>query len=46
MESTALIALILLVISEILPFTPYAGNGILQQIIRTLRQVFPYSGRK
>lgn len=46
METTAVLALILLVISEILPYTPLAGNGIVQQIVRGLRQVFPYSGRK
>jgi hypothetical protein len=46
METTAIIALVLLVISEVLPFTPYAGNGIVQQILRTLREIFPYSGRK
>lgn len=46
METTAILALALLVISEILPYTPLAGNGIVQQIVRGLRQVFPYSGRK
>lgn len=46
METTAILALTLLVISEILPYTPFAGNGIVQQIVRGLRQVFPYSGRK
>lgn len=46
METTAMIALALLVVSEVLPFTPLAGNGILQQVIKVLREVFPYSGRK
>lgn len=41
-----MIALALLVVSEVLPFTPLAGNGILQQVIKVLREVFPYSGRK
>jgi hypothetical protein len=46
METTALIALVLLVISEILPFTPLKGNGIVQEIVRVLRGVFPHrSGR-
>lgn len=46
MEATAIIALSLLVVSEVLPFTPLAGNGVIQQIIRGLRQVFPYSSRR
>jgi hypothetical protein len=46
METTAIIALSLLVISEVLPFTPLAGNGIVQQVVKVLREVFPYSGRK
>jgi hypothetical protein len=46
METTAIIALVLLVISEVLPFTPLAGNGIAQQVVKVLREVFPYSSRK
>lgn len=46
METTAAIALGLLVISEILPFTPFAGNGIVQQVVRTARQFFPYRPRR
>jgi hypothetical protein len=46
METTAIIALVLLVISEILPYTPLKGNGIVQEIVRVLRGVFPHrSGR-
>lgn len=46
METTAIIALTLLVISEVLPYTPLKGNGIVQQIVEVLREIFPYSGRK
>jgi hypothetical protein len=46
METTALIALVLLVISEILPYTPLKGNGIVHEIVQVLRGVFPHrSGR-
>jgi hypothetical protein len=41
MEPTAAIALALLVISEILPYTPLRGNGIIQQVVAVLRTVFP-----
>jgi hypothetical protein len=46
METTAIIALTLLVISEVLPFTPLAGNGIVHEVVKILREVFPYSSRK
>lgn len=42
METAALIGLILFVISEILPFTPLKGNGLLDQVLKTARQVFPH----
>lgn len=42
MEATAIIALVLLIVSEILPYTPLKGNGILQQLIVLLRKAFPY----
>ena len=45
METTAAIALALLVISEVLPYTPLKGNGILQQLILFLRKAFPYKPR-
>ncbi len=46
METTAVIALVLLVLSEILPFTPLKGNGIVQEILNVLRSVFPYARLK
>jgi hypothetical protein len=47
METTAIIALVLLLISEILPYTPLQGNGILQEIVKVLQGVFPHrSSRK
>lgn len=45
METTAIIALVLLVVSEVLPYTPLKGNGIVQQIVATLKQIFPYKDR-
>lgn len=45
METTAILALTLLVISEILPYTPLKGNGIIQQVVAVLRKVFPYRPR-
>lgn len=42
MEATAIIALVLLIVSEILPYTPFKGNGIVQQIVAVLRKVFPH----
>ena len=41
METTAIIALVLLVISEILPYTPLKGNGLVQEIVEVLKTVFP-----
>jgi len=42
METAALAGLVLFIISEILPYTPLKGNGIVQQIISVLRDVFPH----
>lgn len=42
METTAVITLVLLVISEVLPYTPLKGNGLVQEIIAVLRELFPY----
>jgi hypothetical protein len=42
METTVVLGLVLFVISEILPFTPLKGNGLLQQVIEVLRTVFPH----
>lgn len=46
METTAIIALVLLLVSEVLPFTPLAGNGIAQQVVKVLKDVFPYKHSK
>lgn len=42
METAALAGLVLFLISEILPYTPLKGNGIIQQIIAVGRKVFPH----
>lgn len=46
METTAILALVLLIVSEVLPYTPLKGNGIVQEIVEVLRKVFPYGPRK
>lgn len=43
METATVIALVLLVVSEVLPYTRFKGNGIVQEIVEVLREVFPYS---
>jgi hypothetical protein len=42
MELTVLIPLVLLVVSEILPYTPLKGNGVVQQILAAAREIFPH----
>ena len=42
METAVLVGLILFIISEILPYTPLKGNGIVQQILSTAREIFPH----
>lgn len=42
METTAIIALVLLIISEVLPYTPLKGNGLVQEVIAVLRELFPH----
>jgi len=42
METAALIGLVLFLISEILPFTPLKGNGLLDQILKAAREIFPH----
>ena len=42
METAALIGLVLFIVSEVLPFTPLKGNGILQQVLEVGRKVFPH----
>lgn len=46
METATIAALVLLVISEVLPYTPLKGNGLIQEIIEVLRGVFPYSSKR
>lgn len=42
MEVTVILGLVLFVASEILPFTPLAGNGLADAIIKALRVAFPH----
>ena len=42
METAAIVGLVLFVVSEILPYTPLKGNGIVQQILKTAREIFPH----
>ena len=42
MEAVTLIGLALFVISEILPFTSLKGNGLVDQILKSARAIFPY----
>ena len=42
MEVAAIIGLALFIVSEILPYTPLKGNGIVQQILSTAREIFPH----
>lgn len=42
MEPLAIIGLVLFIVSEILPFTPLKGNGLVDQILKSARQIFPY----
>lgn len=42
METTVLIGLVLLIVSEVLPFTPLKGNGVVEEILVLLRKVFPH----
>lgn len=42
MEVAAIVGLVLFIISEILPYTPLKGNGIVQQILKTAREMFPH----
>lgn len=41
MEVTAIIGLALFLASELIPYLPIAGNGVVEAIINALRQVFP-----
>lgn len=42
METTLIIGLCLFVVSEILPFTPLAGNGLVDALVKALTTAFPY----
>lgn len=42
METAALIGLVLFLVSEILPFTPLKGNGLIDQILKSAREIFPH----
>ena len=42
MEIAAIVGLVLFIVSEILPFTPLKGNGMLDQILKTAREMFPH----
>jgi hypothetical protein len=42
METAAIIGLVLLVASEVLPYTPLKGNGVVQQILAMAREIFPH----
>jgi hypothetical protein len=41
MDPVVAIGLLLFIVSELLPFTPLAGNGIADAIIKALRVAFP-----
>ena len=42
MEVAAIVGLVLFIASEILPYTPLKGNGIVDQILKTAREIFPH----
>ena len=42
MDPALIIGLALLIASEVLPYTPLKGNGLVQLIIGALRQAFPH----
>ena len=42
MEPLAIIGLVLFIVSEILPFTPLKGNGLIDQILKSAREIFPH----
>ena len=41
METAAIIGLVLFVASEVVPYLPFKGNGVLEAIIEALREIFP-----
>jgi hypothetical protein len=46
MDPVVAIGLLLFIVSELLPFTPLAGNGIADAIIKALRVAFPKPEKK
>jgi len=42
MEATLILGLVLFIASEVLPFTPLAGNGVADAILKALRIAFPH----
>ena len=46
METAAIIGLCLFIASEILPFTPLKGNGIVDAVVEALRLAFPHKSAK
>ncbi len=43
MEPTIIAGLVLFLVSEILPFTPLKGNGVVDTLLKALRIAFPHS---
>lgn len=41
MEPIAIIGLVLFLASEVIPYLPFEGRGVVEAIIGALRQVFP-----
>jgi hypothetical protein len=46
MDPVVAIGLLLFIASELMPFTPLAGNGIADAIIKALRVAFPKPEKK
>ena len=42
MEVAAIVGLVLFIVSEILPFTPLKGNGIVESVLEALKAAFPH----
>ena len=46
MEVAAIVGLVLFIVSEILPFTPLKGNGIVESVLEALKVAFPHKGEE
>lgn len=46
METAAIIGLVLFVASEVIPYLPFKGNGVVEAILDALIQVFPKPEKK